>query len=212
MTAKNSKHEPLLIPNKFGRMLLQAYEEVLGHEGITAIENLAGLHHLIQHSPPDNFDPQFCADDMGRIHEMMEKKYGPHAGRGIALRAGQVCFKYGLKEFGSTIGVSELDFRLLPLHMKIEKGVQNLAKLAREHASEGIEINKTPEFFSWLVQRCPLCWQREAETPCCHLAVGLFQEALFWISGGKNYLVEETSCIATGDPTCTFKIARKPLD
>jgi predicted hydrocarbon binding protein len=96
--------------------------------------------------------------------------------------------------------------------MKIEKGFQNLAQLAREHASEGIEIRQTSDIFSWLVQPCPLCWQRKAETPCCHLAVGLFQEALFWISGGKNYLVEETSCIATGDPTCTFEIARTPLD
>jgi hypothetical protein len=108
MTAKTSQQEPLLIPNKFGRLLLQAYEEVMGYDGITEVENLAGLNHLIQSMPADNFDPDFCADDMGKMHEMMEKIYGPHAGRGIALRAGRVCFKYGLKEFGNSIGISEL--------------------------------------------------------------------------------------------------------
>jgi predicted hydrocarbon binding protein len=209
---KTSQQEPLLIPNKFGRLLLQAYEEVMGHDGITEVEDLTGLNHLIQSMPPDNFDPHFCADDLGKMHEMMEKMYGPQAGRGIALRAGRVCFKYGLKEFGNSIGISELEFRLLPLSQKIEQGFLTLVSLAQQYVTAGIDLQKTPNKFVWHANRCPLCWQRVAEDPCCQLAVGLFQEALFWISGGKNYLVEEISCIAAGDLTCTFEIARTPLD
>jgi predicted hydrocarbon binding protein len=212
MTVNQSQSEPLYVPNKLGKILLQSYKEVMGFEGITASENLAGLLHLIQNEPPDNMNNQFCADDMGQIHEMLEKEYGARAGRGIALRAGRVCFKYGLQEFGPSMGISEPDFRLLPLAQKIESGFQTLAALTKSHATEGIELHETPQNFSWQVQRCPLCWQRTSDAPCCHLAVGLFQEALFWISGGKNYHVEETACIAAGHPSCTFEIARHPLD
>lgn len=212
MTAKSSQQESLYIPNKFGKMLLGAYEEVLGHDELAEIRNLAGLNHLIQNIPPDNFDPQFCADDMGKLHEMLENVYGSRAGRGIALRAGRVCFKYGLKEFGDSTRNSEANFRLLPLHKKIEQGFLTLATLTQRYATFGIELHKKPNKFSWVVKRCPLCWQRKTEDPCCQLAVGLFQEAMFWISGGKNYVVEETSCLAAGDLTCTFEIARTPLD
>ena len=39
----------------------------------------------------------------------------------------------------------------------------------------------------------------KAYDPVCHLAVGLLQEALYWVSGGKVFNVEEKTCIAAGD-------------
>ena len=212
MTSKSPQEEPLFIPNIFGRLLLQAYEEVMSREGITELHSRAGLNHLLQNLPPENLDPSFCADDMGVLHEALEERYGVHAGRGIALRAGRVCFKYGLKDFGETVGISGSGFRLLPLSKKIERGLYTLSALAQEYTPTRIELLQTSNTFSWKVERCPLCWQRKVEGPCCQLAVGLFQEALFWISGGKNYLVEETACIAAGDSSCTFEITRTPLD
>jgi predicted hydrocarbon binding protein len=212
MTTNSAQQDPFFIPNILGRLLLQAYEEVMSREGIIELHTQAGLNHFIQDLPPENLEPGFCADDMGLLHQSLEEIYGIHAGRGIALRAGRVCFKYGLKDFGETVGISESDFRLLPLSKKIERGFYTLSALAQEYTPTKIEIEQTPNTFSWKVERCPLCWQRKVEEACCHLAVGLFQEALFWISGGKNYLVEEIACVAAGDRTCTFEITRNPLD
>jgi len=45
----------------------------------------------------------------------------------------------------------------------------------------------------------------------CHLAVGLLQEALYWVSGGKFFNIEETQCIACGDATCTIMIDQNPM-
>jgi predicted hydrocarbon binding protein len=50
------------------------------------------------------------------------------------------------------------------------------------------------------------------DSPCCQLNVGLLQETLFWVSGGKYFMVEETSCIANGDQTCTIHLSRQPLE
>jgi predicted hydrocarbon binding protein len=57
-----------------------------------------------------------------------------------------------------------------------------------------------------------VCWKRRADLPVCHLAVGLIQEALYWATGGKWFSVEETTCIAKGDPVCTIMIDKRPMD
>ena len=43
-------------------------------------------------------------------------------------------------------------------------------------------------------------------------AVGTLEEALFWVSGGKHYRIEETFCVAKGDPTCTIIINKHPIE
>jgi predicted hydrocarbon binding protein len=49
------------------------------------------------------------------------------------------------------------------------------------------------------------------DDPACHLAVGLLQESLYWVSGGKIFNVQETHCIARGDPACTIAIGMTPI-
>ncbi|MGQ0600625.1 MAG: 4-vinyl reductase, partial [Anaerolineales bacterium] len=60
----------------------------------------------------------------------------------------------------------------------------------------------------WIVQQCPICWERQTDTVCCHLVCGLLEEAFAWASGGGRYAVEEIKCTARGEPTCTFRIAK----
>ena len=54
-------------------------------------------------------------------------------------------------------------------------------------------------------------WGRQSDKPICHAAVGLIQEGLRWVSGGKEFRVEETTCIATGDVTCEFLVYKDPI-
>jgi predicted hydrocarbon binding protein len=68
------------------------------------------------------------------------------------------------------------------------------------------------EQLSWVVERCPLCWGRHASSADCHLMVGFLQEASYWISGGKNYRVEEVACQASGDPSCILVIDQVPIE
>ena len=43
-------------PNKMGRMMLLALEDVMGKNGVNAVLNLAKLRHLINNYPPNNLD------------------------------------------------------------------------------------------------------------------------------------------------------------
>jgi len=199
-------------PNKMGRIILLAMEEVLGRNGLNAVLKVAGLHNLLGGYPPNNFDPGFPFEDLSAISQSLEDMYGPRGGRGVALRAGRASLKYGLRDFGPITRTSELSFRLLPLNMKLATGAEVFAETFNEYTDQIVRLEMQPDVLLWINERCPICWGRTTKQPCCHLAVGILQETFYWLSGGKNFMVEEITCIAMGDETCTIRIDRQPLD
>ena len=199
-------------PNKMGRIILLAMEEIMGRNGVNAVLNLSKLRRLINNYPGNNFDRQFAFEDVGAIQQALDEMYGPRGGRGLALRAGRACFKYGLKEFGPVLGIADLAFRLLPLNMKLKVGAEVFADTFNKYTDQRVHLTDDRDQIYWHNDRCPICWGRKTDFVCCHLAVGILQESLYWVSGGKNFGVQETTCIARGDETCTIVIDKKPLD
>jgi hypothetical protein len=212
VTNTSGNHDDLHCTNKLGRIVLLALEEMLGNTGVTSMLYQAGLPHLINNYPPNNLDAGFPFGDLASIHQTLDALYGPRGGRGVALRAGRACLKYGMIEFGPVPGVSEQNFRLLPLASKIRVGAQAFANTINQHSDHPLQFEESPEGFLWTIERCPICWGRHSDSPCCHLLVGVLQEALFWLSCGRNYRVEEISCVAKGDSACSILIDRHPID
>jgi predicted hydrocarbon binding protein len=199
-------------PNKMGRIILLAMEEVLGRTGINAVLNTANLSFLINHYPPNNLDMKFQFSELSHIQAALEDLYGPRGGRGLALRAGRACFKYGLREFGPLLGLTDAAFRLLPLNEKLQSGATIFAETFNRFTDQRVRVEEDDAQIFWHIERCPVCWERSIDQPVCHLAVGILQEALAWVSGGKHFCVEETHCIARGDPNCTIVIDKLPLE
>ncbi len=198
-------------PNRMGRIMLLALEEIIGRHGVNALLNLASLTGYINNYPPHNQDLRVPFEDISRIQSVLEEAYGPRGGRGLALRTGRASFSYGLREFGPELGLTDLAFRLLPLPIKLKVGSQALAGLFNQFTDQRVRLEIDEKNIFWHIERCPLCWQRQTADPACHLAVGLLQETLYWVSGGKFFSVEETQCIARGDETCTIIIDQNPL-
>ena len=69
----------------------------------------------------------------------------------------------------------------------------------------------TLQSFLWRIERCPWCWGRTTFDPVCHFAVGMLQELLYWVNGGKYYNVVEQTRIAQGDSACLVCIDKLPL-
>ncbi len=197
-------------PNRMGRVIFLAMEEILGYGGTNAVLHLANLPAYINHYPPYDQDLSFPFNHISRLQVGLESAYGPQAGRGVALRVGRACLKYVLREFGPELGLTELAFRLLPLQTKLNTGIEAFAALFNDFTDQRVRLERNEKYIYWQIERCPLCWERQSEGPCCHLAVGLLQEALFWVSGGKYFEVEEKKCIACGDSECTILINRTP--
>ncbi len=199
-------------PNKMGRIILLGMEEVLGRNGLNAVLNTADLSNWIHHYPANNLDREFDFADLSAIQTALEKLYGPRGGQGVALRAGRASFKYGLREFGPMLGLTDLAFRLLPLSEKLYVGSGLFADIFNQFSDQRVSVADQESKIVWRIDRCPICWGRQSDTPVCHLAVGILQEALYWVSSGKYFCVEEIGCIACGDPACTIVIDKQPLE
>jgi len=187
-------------------------EDVMGRNGVNAVLNLARLQHRIGNYPPNNFEKEFSFDEVGQLFQALDEMYGPRGGRGLARRAGHSCFKFGVKDFGPMLGIADLTFRVLPLGMKLRVGFEVLSQTFNKFTDHLVRLGEDSQYFHWIMERCGTCWGRKTDSPCCHLAVGILEEGLYWVSGGKNFYVEEVSCIAAGDQSCTILVGKYPLD
>lgn len=203
-------NKSMFYPHKMGRIILQGMEEVMGRNGADAVLHFASLDTL-KNEPTARTKSAFSFEAVSLLQRTLEQLYGPRGGRGLALRIGRVCFKYGLREYGSILGLTEMAFRLLPLSMKLHVGAQAFAELFNKDTDQRVRVDENEQQIIWTIERCPLCWERKAEEPVCHMAVGVLQESLYWLSGGRIFNVEETTCIARGDLACTILIDKIPM-
>ena len=199
-------------PNKGGRISLIALEEVMGKNGINALLNQAHLPHLVNNLPPDNLDREFNFADFSALNLALEEMYGPRGGRGLALRAGRAAFADSLRNFGALAGAGDLAFKVLPLQAKMRIGIPAMAKLFSQISDQYSTVKEQENEFIYTSHRCPVCWGRhDMDKPVCFIAVGLLQEGLKWLSGGNEFRVNESQCIAMGDEVCEFVIQKTPI-
>ncbi len=159
----NPDKKQYFYPNRMGRVVLLAMEEILGHGGVNAVLNLADLPAYINDYPPYNQDLQFPFTHISHLQTGLESAYGPRAGRGLALRVGRACLKYGLREFGPELGLTDLAFRLLPLQTKLKTGSEAFAALFNDFTDQQVRLERDEKYIYWHIERCPLCWERQAE-------------------------------------------------
>ena len=198
--------------NKFALIMLDALSDVLGENGLKALLNLAHLPELIDNFPPDNLNKEFDFSNVSAINQALEEIYGPRGGRGLALRAGRATFADSLRNFGALAGASDLAFKVLPLNTKMRIGVPSMAKIFSQVSDQQSTSKEMDDHFVYTIHRCPVCWGRhDQDKPVCFIAVGLLQEGMKWLSGGKEFRVNESKCVSQGDEVCEFIIVKTPM-
>jgi predicted hydrocarbon binding protein len=177
----------LYYPNKFGLIIIKSLEEVMGRNGLNAILNLAGLNNYIENYPPDNLDKGFDFAELSAVGVALEEMYGPR-------------------------GAADLAFVVLPLQSKLRIGLPAFAKIFSQLSDQYSTVEEKDTEFIWTIHKCPVCWGRtNADKPVCYIATGLLQEALKWVSGGNEFRVNESKCVAVGDAICEFVIQKEPI-
>ena len=198
--------------NKFARILIESIKEITGKNGVNAVLNYSNLSSLVDNYPPDNLDRAFDFAHFSMIIQALEEIYGKRGGRGLALRVGRTTFDDVLKDYGALAGVGDLTFRVLPIQMKITIGLQAMAKIFSEKSDQISSVEELDDSYLYTIEQCPVCWGREKEEyPVCFYMVGLLQEGLNWVSGGKEFRINESKCVASGDDICEFTIYKQPI-
>lgn len=203
--------EAFYYPNKMGRIVLTAMEEIMGRHGVNAILNFAQLEKLVNNYPANNLELGFPFSEFSTLQQAVEEIYGVRGGRGLSMRAGRETWKLALKEFVPVLGIGDLAIRTLPLGIKLKIGLDVFAQTFNKFSDQRVRLGEDHRGYLWIIERCPICWGRTSPQPCCHLAVGILEQALDWVSKGRRFRVEEVSCIATGDDVCLIVISKKPI-
>ncbi|PKO12020.1 MAG: 4-vinyl reductase [Chloroflexi bacterium HGW-Chloroflexi-10] len=201
----------LYYPNKIARIALHALEDVMGKNGVNAILNLANLQHLLDNPPLDNLQREFDFAYFSSIWGALEEMYGPRGGRGLALRAGRATFDEGLRNFGVLAGAGDLAFKVLPLQTKLKIGLPAMARIFTQTSDQHSTVEERDDHYIYTIHKCPCCYGRQTDKASCFVATGLIQEGLKWVSGGHEFRVNESLCMAVGDEVCEFVVMKEPI-
>ncbi len=209
---ESNPQSPYYYANKIALISLNSLEDVMGKNGLNAILNLAHLPHLIENKPPDNLAKEFNFADFSALNQALEVMYGARGGRGLALRVGRAAFADSLRTFGALAGAGDLAFKVLPLSTKMRIGIPAMAKNFSQISDQYSTVQEREHEFIYNIHRCPVCWGRSSsDKPVCFIATGLLQEGLKWLSGGNEFRVNESQCVAMGHSVCEFVIQKQPI-
>lgn len=199
-------------PNKWARIILTSAEEVMGRAGVNAMLNMGHLEQYIDNYPPDNMKKQFPFRGVGQLQQAIWDMYGNRGARVFAVRAGEQAFIEGLAQFKSVASAAQVAMRVGSLEGKVKLGLEFFSKFFNTVSDQVVEVGEDEKYWIWRITRCPVCWERKAETPVCHLAIGVLQAALAWTTEDRKFRLLETECIAKGDEACVIKIEKVPVE
>jgi hypothetical protein len=194
---------PDIYPSKIGDLMMSAFEEVLGKPKFTPVLLQAGITFA------EGKVPDLPFGTPAKVYQALEDIYGEQTTRGICQRSGRVMFRSGLRAFSGILGLSHRGFRLLPPAQKILRGADLLAWLLNHYSDQRVRVEKHLQELLLINERCPHCWELTRSSPCCQLPLGALKEGLAWACSSRQYSVEEISCRAMGDSSCTYRIKRK---
>jgi len=87
-----------------------------------------------------------------------------------------------------------------------------LAKTVSDLCCEPFLATEDGDAWIWQAHTCPVCRQQQSEKPVCYFIVGLLQEFVTTISGGRIYNIVESECLAMGSVACTFRIDKQAME
>ena len=198
-------------PNRMGRIILSTARNIMSDEDYARYLELAGLSSFLQHPPASDLDLGFPFESVSALQIAAEKLYGVQGGREFNERVGVASLDGGLGEFNPMLGIADLPMRAMPLGLKLHLGFDMLSSVFNRFTDQRVEVSEDPQVYKWTITRCPVCWGRHTDEPCCQLAVGILRAGLTWVSGGKHFRVVETQCVAMGAPNCLITIDKRPI-
>ncbi|MGD0003682.1 MAG: 4-vinyl reductase [Anaerolineaceae bacterium] len=196
--------------SQIGKIMLEGVHDIVGQTGINAISSLVTSPLSVGFTQANREKKAFS--ELTAIQGVLEAMYGRQGGQGIALRAGRASSSLIFRKYGQRMGLNILDYQLLPTPTRIKVGLEELANMVSELCCGPFLATEDGEAWIWQVLTCPVCWQRQSESSVCYFIVGLLQEFVSTISGGKIYSIVETECLATGAESCTFRIYKQALE
>lgn len=210
VTADVKKEQTQMYSSRYTLEILNVINTLVGEKGTAALLRAAGLLEALPPKLSQKHENTIPYVYLANLFRTMDMIYGPRGARSIAYQAGKLSFDpaFGnLKIREETRKKLEKQFREAE---KLETALCTLAELSAQSSDQHITLTDYTDHFRFTVGNCPICSvPMQQELPICYFTVGFIRGGLQSLLNNNDYPVQETECIAKGDPACVFTIRKK---
>ena len=192
-------------------VLFAAMAEVMGENGLKSVLRMGKLERYIDNRPPNNTELGVRHSEYGAAQQAIEDFYGPRGARAILVRIGRALFRYTLQEQPAVLGLAGLALKALPMGARVKLILNKIVSAANENLNMPAHLEETDDAYIFVTEDSPSRWRPRRSKPGCYVTVGTYQEALRWATG-RNFRIEEFTCLAAGDDACRFRVYKEPLE
>lgn len=203
--------EDKMMANATLRFLFMAIVEVMGENGLKSVLRMGKLERYIDNFPPNNTEMGVKHSDYGAAQQAIEDFYGPRGARAMLVRIGRALFRYTLEDQPTVLGLAGLALKALPMGARVKLILQKIITAANDNLNMSAHLEETDDAYVFVAKDSPSRWRPARTKPGCYVTTGLYQETLRWATG-KNFKIEEFTCLSVGDDACRFHIYKKPVE
>ncbi len=204
------------IPSLLLNILFAQVDETMGHRSLILLLRQAGLDDYLDWQPPMNETPSITVAEYSRLLACAYDIFGARQATAMFVRGGRLGAAEMRRLRPAQFALRGTALKFLPGATRMRRVLEGLAEQGQGLYGTPHRLHEEDAAFVMEMDDCPYCAeiarQRQAAgkliaRPVCHIPAAVIDEMIEWATGQKH-LVEETACIALGDPTCRFRIAR----
>ena len=207
---------PKRIPAMLLNILFTQVEDMMGHRSLTMLLRQAGLDEYVDAMPPMDDTPTITVDQYSELLASIYEIFGARGAKPIFLRGGRLGAAEIRRQRPAQFAIGGAALRLLPTVKRMRIVLEKLVAQGEEMYGATYHLAEEENAFLLSIESCHYCAAithhaqaagRQISRPVCHIPTAIIAEMIEWATGQKH-LVEETACIATGDPACRFRISK----
>jgi predicted hydrocarbon binding protein len=198
------------IPNSLMYVSLLTLNDILGKNGLNAVLNYGNLIRFRDEFPPNNDKIEIPMAEFTCLVQSILDIFGERGARTLLHNAGRKALRIVLEKNPALFGLINLGLKALSPQKRAGKALKVATKEGDKIFGIQQEFTVLENGFKTEISDCYWCKGLKTKEPICHGEVGFEAELVKWAAdGGIQYDVKEVSCIACGDPTCTFLVTEK---
>jgi predicted hydrocarbon binding protein len=198
------KHDPK-IANSQLRLSLIAMQQVIGEKSAQEIIDGVDVGIALADLPPDDLIQNLPAQDYAQLLAALEMTYSGRGAR-ILSRIGRSMFHQVLREQPNWMSSARNTMGIWKPSRRISLVLEAIIDSQRKtYPNSESWIEHKNGRVAYIDQSCTNCFGRVDSSPICDLRTGFLSEAVRWATD-KDFIFQETACIAAGDPYCRFSL------
>jgi bacteriochlorophyll 4-vinyl reductase len=204
------------IPSLLLNILFAQVDETMGHRSLNMLLRQAGLGEYVDWQPPMSDTPSMTVAQYSRLLANVYDVLGARAAAPLFVQCGRLEAAEMRRQRPAKFALRGTALRFLPGATRMRRLLEQLAEHGQELYGSAHHLREEDAAFLVEIEDCPYCAEiarrqqaagKAVARPVCHIPAAILDEMLEWVTG-QRHLVEETACIALGDPTCRFRIAK----